>query len=134
MIGDAQPDGAAALVFQSARRLARRFQEKSVGSRRVTAQQPVLPVLDDCVLADVGKVAAHQGEMVMAIGLADVADPLERGLVANVAAEGVARVCRVDDDAARTQALDGLTNEPALRGYRMKLQIDTHGFEAMIRA
>src|ERR1700722_11273536 len=101
MIGDSQPDGAAAFVFQSARRLARRFQEKSVRSGCMTAQQPVLPVLDDRVLADVGEVAAYQGEMVMAVGLADAADPLERGLVANVAAERVARVRRVDDDAAR---------------------------------
>ena len=70
----------------------------------------------------------------MAVGLADVADPLQRGLVADVTAERVARVCRVDDDAAAAQALDRLTNEAPLRGYRMKLQIDTHGFKAMIRA
>ena len=73
-------------------------------------------------------------EMVMTIGFADAANSLERGLVADVATERIARVRRIHDHPAGTQTLDRLTNEPALRGYRMQLQIDTHGFEAMIRA
>ncbi len=101
--------------FESARRLARGLEEKRVRPRGVTAQQSVLPVLDHRIFADVGKVAAHQREMMITVGLADAADTLEGGLVADVAAERVARVRGVDDHAARAQTLDRLADEAALR-------------------
>ena len=53
------------------------------------------------VFADVREIAAHQREMMIAIGLANVADALERRLVADVAAERVARIGRIDDHRRR---------------------------------
>ena len=100
---------------------------KVYGPGRVRAQQPILPVVDHRVLADVRQIAAHQGEMMIAIRLADVADALERRLVADVAAERIAGIRRIDDHAAAAQGLGRLTYEAALRRYRMQLQIDTHG-------
>ena len=98
------------------------------------AQQPVLPVLHHRVLADVRQIPAHEREMMVAIGLANGANALERGLVADVTAERIARIRRIDDHAAAAQTLDRLANEAALRGHRMQLQIDTHDSTAMIPA
>ena len=64
--------------------------------------------------------------MMVAIGLANGANALQSRLVADVAAERIARIRGIDDDAAAAQYLDRLTNEAALGRYRMQLQIDTH--------
>ena len=84
----------------------------------------VLPILQHCVLSHVGQVAAHQGEMVIAIGLPNAADALQRRLVADMAAEGIARIGGVNDDPSTAQHLDGLAHEAPLRRHRMQLQID----------
>ncbi len=70
-------------------------------------------------LRDFGEIAAHQGEMVVAIDLANVADPLQRRLVADVTAQGVAGVGRIDDHAAAAQDLDRLAYEALLRRDRV---------------
>jgi intracellular septation protein len=90
------------------------------------AQQPVLPVVDHRVLADVRQVPADQREVVIAVRLANVADAFECRLVADVAAERVARIRGVNDDRAAAQCLDRLTHVAALRGDRMQLQVDAH--------
>ena len=90
------------------------------------AQQPVLPIVEHGVLADLGKVPAHQSEMVVPVGLPDIADALQRRLVADMAAERIAGIGGVDDHSSAAQNLDGLAHEAPLRGYRMQLQVDTH--------
>src|ERR1700722_8951873 len=97
MVGDPPSNRAAPLVLQTPRRLARGLEQKGVRARRVRAQQPVLPIVHQSVLANLGKIAAHQCEMVVAVGLPDVADALERRLVADMTAEGVARIRGVYD-------------------------------------
>jgi hypothetical protein len=64
--------------------------------------------------------------MMVAIGLADIADALQCRLVADMAAQGVAGIGRIDDHAAATQRFDRLAYEAALRRDRMQLQIETH--------
>jgi len=62
------------------------------------------------------------------VGLANVPDPLQRLLVANVAAQRVTRIRRIHDHPARPQHLGGLPDEALLRRDRMQFQIDAHEF------
>lgn len=90
------------------------------------AQQPILPVVDDRVFADVRKIAAHQREVMISVRLANLADALERGLVADMTAERITRIRRINDHRAATQRFDRLSHIAPLRSNRMQLQIDAH--------
>ncbi len=126
MIRHPQSYGAAPLMLQTPRRLARGLEQKGIRAGRMGPQQPVLPILHHGVLADLGQVAAHQSEMMITIRLPNVANTLKRRLVADVAAERIAGVRGVHDHAAAAQDLDGLADEAPLRGHGMQLQVDTH--------
>ena len=63
---------------------------------------------------------------VISIRLANVADALQRRLVANMAAERIARIGGIHDHPSPAQSLDRLAHEAPLRRYRMQLQIDAH--------
>ena len=60
------------------------------------------------------------------VRLPNRANPFERGLVADVAAERIARIGGVYDHPSAAQYFDGLTHEAPLRRHRMQLQVDTH--------
>jgi intracellular septation protein len=64
--------------------------------------------------------------MMIAIRLPYLADTLERRLVADMAAERIAGIRRVDDYASGAQNRDGLVHESPLRRHRMQLQVDAH--------
>ena len=70
--------------------------------------------------------------MMISIRLPDIADALERRLVADMAAERLARIGGIDDHPAAAQDLDGLTHEATLGGHRVQLQVDAH-WSVMIR-
>ena len=59
--------------------------------------------------------------MVVSVGLPDVADSVERGFVADMTSECVARIGGVNDDAATTQRGDRLPDEANLWRDRMQL-------------
>ena len=84
MIWNPHSDGAAALMLQSTRRLARSVQQKRVWTRGACLQQSKLPRIEACVAPDVREVRAHQREMVMTIRTANRAQPLQRVLVIDV--------------------------------------------------
>ena len=126
MIRHPQADGASPLVLQTPRRVTRRFQQKRIRPRRVCAQQPILPIIDHRVLADVGEIPANQCEMMIPVGLTDFSDAFQRGLIADMTAQCIARIRRIHDHAAAAQDVDRLAYVAQLRGYRMQLQIDTH--------
>jgi len=60
------------------------------------------------------------------VRLPNIADALQRRLIADVAAQRVARIGGIDDHASTAQHLDCLADEAPLRRDRMQLQIDTH--------
>lgn len=62
----------------------------------------------------------------IAIGLPNAADALQRRFVADMAAERIARIGGIYDDPSTAQNLDGLAHEAPLRRHRMQLQIDAH--------
>src|ERR1700734_703019 len=119
MIRDSQPDGAPPFMLQPPRRLAGSLEQKGIRARSVRTQQPVLPIIDHCVLSDFGQIAAHQSKMVISIRLPNVADALQRRLVADMAAERIARIRGIHDYPAAAQSLDRLAHEAPLRGHRM---------------
>ena len=91
------------------------------------AQQPILPIVDQRIFADVRQIAAHQREMMVAIRLPNLANPLEGGLVADMTAERIARIRRINDDRSAPQRIHRLPYVAALRRDRMQLQVDAHG-------
>ena len=62
----------------------------------------------------------------ISIGLPNVADALQGGLIADMAAKRITRIGGVNDHPAAAQDLDRLANEASLRRHRMQLQVDTH--------
>src|SRR6185437_12461542 len=87
---------------------------------------PVLPIVDHGVFADVRKIAAHQREMMIAVGLTDLTNAFERRLVADMTTERITRIGRVNDHGAAPQRLHRLADIAPLRRDRMQLQIDAH--------
>jgi hypothetical protein len=126
MIRHPQADGTAPFMLQAPRRVARCLEEKCVRPRSVRTQQTVLPIVDQGVLPDIREVPAYQGEVMISVCLANVADSLERRLVANMTTERVARIRGVYDHPPSAQRFDGLTHVASLRRDRMELQIDAH--------
>ena len=122
MVGYADADRAALGVLQARRRLARGRQQEREGPRRRGLEQAKLPVRPG-IAADLGQVAAHQREMMVAVGVAQAADALERGRVADVTAERVAAVGRIGDQPAVAQDLRGLADQPRLRILRVQFEI-----------
>src|SRR5258708_7846238 len=126
MIPNAPSEGAASFMLQAPRRFSRGLEQKGVRTRCVRTQQPVLPIVDHCILADLGEVAAYQGEMMIPIRLPNIANALQSRLVADMAAERVAGIGGIDDHPSAAQNLDGLAHEAPLRGHGMQLPVDTH--------
>jgi intracellular septation protein len=127
MIRNSQANRAAPFVLQAPRRLARGLEQKRIRSRRVCAQQSVLPVVDHGIFADVGKITAHQRKVMIAVRLANLADALERSFIADMTAERIAGIRGIDNHSTATQRFHRLANIAALRRDRMQLQIDAHG-------
>ncbi len=113
-------------VQQPARHLARGAQDEGVVARRVGADQSVLQVVHLGELPHFGEVTAYEREMVALVHVADASDALHRRLVADVAAERVARVRGVRDHAARADDVHRLADEPRLRVLRMHRKVLRH--------
>ena len=73
-------------MLQATRDLVGRLQDERERSRRGGLEQPVPAVIDLGVGGDFRKIAADQSEVVLAVGLADMADAFRRRLVAEPAA------------------------------------------------
>src|ERR1700722_10425668 len=105
MIGNPQANRAAPFVFQAPRRLARGLEQKRIRSRCMCAQQSILPIVDQGVFADVRKVTAHQRKVMIAVRLANLTDALECRLIADMTAERIERISRINDHPAASPRL-----------------------------
>jgi len=115
----ANADGPAFLVLQAPRRLLRGRQQEGVRPRGGRLEHAELPGFHAGVPGDLGEVATHQREMVVAVGVANPPDTVERVLVADVTTERVAGVGRVDDEPAATDDFSGAPDEAQLRIFWM---------------
>jgi hypothetical protein len=113
-------------VLQPARYLLGRRQDKGVTARRCRLNRPEHPVRDVHKLAELGKVPAHQGEVVPLVKLADRPDPADAVLVTELAAQRVAGVRRVGDHTTRTNDTGDLDDRPRLRTGRMDVEVPGH--------
>ena len=115
VVRHADSDGAPFVVLEAARRLLGGRQQEGVRPRRRRLEHAELPGFHLGVLADLGKIATHQREMVVTVRVANAADAIERILVADVTAERVAGVRRVNDEPTVAHDLGGAADQPQLR-------------------
>ena len=111
MIRHTDADGAPLGMLQAARCLARRRQQERERTRRRGLQQPELPGFNLGIAANLGQVTTHQREMMVLVGIAQAPQALQRILVTNVAAQRIAAVGGIGDQATLAQDLRGLTDQ-----------------------
>ena len=88
--------------------------------------EPEGVVAHDGQRPDLGEVGAHEGEVVLAVELADGADPVQPILVARRTGQGVSGVGGVGDQAAVAQCVDDLLNQTHLRVDGVELDVTCH--------
>src|SRR5690606_37673958 len=76
---------------------------------------------------DSGEIRAHQGEVMAVIDLPDAPDALQRGLVTDVASQGIGGVGGVDNHLACQQRLGGLPDQSGFGIFRMYFEVLRHG-------
>jgi len=124
--GDPHPDGLLPRVLQPARYLLGRGQDEGITARSCRLDSPEHPVGDVHELAQLGKVLAHQREMVPVIEVADRPDPRDAVPIAELAAQRIAGVRRVGDHAACADDIGDLDNRAPLRACRMDIEVPGH--------
>ena len=97
-----------------ARHFAPRAQDEGVAPGRRALHQLELRVVHDRVLGDLREITAHQRQVMTLVDAPDAAQALEPVRVAAVAAQRVAGVGRIGDDAAAAHDLRRLEHEALL--------------------
>jgi hypothetical protein len=87
-------------------------------------------VVDLDELAELREVPAHEREVVTVVEVADLPDPVQARLVAQLATEREARVRRVRDQPVVPQDPDHLGDRPALRIVRVHVEVLRHARRA----
>jgi len=126
VVGDADADRALLGVHQAIRDVAGRGQDERVGTRCRRLDRPERRVAQVHELTELGEVAAHQGEVVLVVELAQLLDPLETVPVAQLDAQGVAGVGRVGDQRVVAEQVDHLGDSPWLRVDRVDVEVAGH--------
>lgn len=126
MVRNPDADRLAPGVLQPARHLPRCLQYECIGPWRVGTQQAVCPVVDPGVTGDLGQIAAYQREVMV---LARVTNPLEAiGRIprAELPAERIGGIRRVDHQASATNDFDRLPDQAGLGIYGMNVKALRH--------
>jgi hypothetical protein len=126
MVGHPDTDGAPLGVLQHFGRLARGFQQKSIGTRRACLEDAKLRRVDTGIAGDLTEIAAHEGEVMVFVGLADASHPLQRLTVTDPATQRVAGICGVGDQLACAHHLNSLVHQPGLRIARVNFEVLHH--------
>ncbi|EPN16627.1 hypothetical protein A259_13665 [Pseudomonas syringae pv. actinidiae ICMP 19070] len=121
-----QADGAALGVQNQARHFAGGIKNKGVRPWRVRLERTERAGVDLGKQPQLRQVAAHQGEVVLVVQLAQAADTLDGALVADLATQRVGGICRVDHQPAGFYDFRGLFDQARLRVFRMDLEKLTH--------
>ena len=124
---DAHPHGLLARVQQPSRHFPGGREDERVAARRRRLHRPEHRLAHVHELAELGKVAADQREVVTVVELADRADPVDALTVADLAAQRVAGVGRVGHEAAAADEVDDLADRAPLRIHGMNVEVPRHG-------
>lgn len=100
MVRNAQSNRIAFGMLQAAGNFAGCLQDKRITAGRACFEQPILAIVYSGIGGDFRQAPAHQREMMLVIELPDGADTLYRGFVTDMATQGIAGICRVNDDPA----------------------------------
>ena len=114
-------------MLQATRHLAGGRQNKGVRAGGVGPQQAVIGISYPRVLRHLGKVAAHQREIMALIHAPNAPDALHGLLVADVAAERIARIRGIGDHTPGTHDLHRALDQARLRVERVDLKVLSHG-------
>ena len=110
-------------MLQPARRFSCRWQQEREWSRGIGLEQPELPRVQTHVMSDLMQIAAYQCEVMIATRGANAPQSIERRRIADMAAECVARIRRIGDQAAAAHDLGRAANQPQLRVLAMQLEV-----------
>ena len=103
--------GATPLILEPFGGFARRQQDERIGPRGMRLEQPIVLVAHLGVGGDLRQIAANQREMVVFVGGANTRNPLQRVLVADMAAQRVAGISGINDHPAVTDDPCRLLNQ-----------------------
>ena len=126
MIRNAQAYGLAFRMHDPARQLLGALENEGIAAGRGCLEQSVLGIIDPCKVCNLGKVAHHQRQMVAIIDLANLANAIQRFLVAEMAANGIAGIGRQSDDRAITNKLSCLNQQALLWRFRVNMNDTRH--------
>ena len=115
MLGNPQANGPALGVLKHFGHFPGSWQYERVRPRRKRFDQPVSPVIDPCIKADLGQVRANQREVVLFVGLPNSPDAIDCLSIAYVTAERVAGICRVGDQSPALYSANHHSNASWLR-------------------
>ena len=90
-------------------------QNERVGTGRHRLDEPIGPVVDPRVVADLGEVTTHQREIVPPVRLSNLVDTVRGLAITDVASEGVARVRGIGHQAALANGIHELAYPARLR-------------------
>src|SRR6185503_1648919 len=101
-------------------------QDERVAARRHALQELELRVVDHRVARHLGEIAAHQRQVMALVDTANAAQALGPFRAGAVAAQRIARVRRIGDQAAVAHDFGGLAHQALLRVRRMDGEILRH--------
>ena len=127
VLGHAQADGLALRVAHPARHFLGGLQDEGEGAGRGGLEQAVLAVVDAGVGGQLAQVAAQQGEVVLLVDAADLPQLIDRGLVVEVADQGVGRIGRHRCDTAAGEQGRRLLEEAGLGVIGVDFEELRHG-------
>lgn len=115
-------DGLALFMDDTPWQLLGTFQHKGVRPWREALEHAELTVIDARVSRNLGKIAAHERELMMPVELANTADTFGSVLVAEATSQRVAGIRGISDNGARAQTLRNLRQQTLLRVFRVKFE------------
>ena len=127
VVRHAQADGLALRMAHAPRHFAGGVEDEGEGARGRRLQQPVLLVVHARVVGHLAQVAAQQREVVLVVDPADLAQPVGRGLVVQVAGDRVAGVRGHGDHAAAVEDGHRLLQQARLRVVGVQFEVLGHG-------
>ena len=126
MIRNTQADGLPFGMHDPARQLLGTFENEGIAAGRGCLEQAVLGVIHPGKVRNFGKIANHQRQVVAIIDLANLANAIQRFLVAEMATDGVAGISWQGDDGALANEFGSLNQQALLWRFGVNMNDTCH--------